>query len=65
MLPFFINGEYDSVSNYLMNTYNRLPVTFTHGEGCYVYDTEGKEYIDALCGISVTNLGHAHPAFQG
>ncbi|MEH6515994.1 MAG: aspartate aminotransferase family protein [Halioglobus sp.] len=46
----------------LMPTYARLPVTFSHGEGCYLVDTEGRRYFDALCGISVTNLGHAHPA---
>lgn len=46
----------------LMPTYSRLPVTFTHGEGCYLFDTQGKRYLDGLCGISVTNLGHAHPA---
>ena len=46
----------------LMPTYARLPVTFAHGEGCYLVDTEGRRYLDALCGISVTNLGHAHPA---
>ncbi|MFT6957157.1 MAG: acetylornithine/N-succinyldiaminopimelate aminotransferase [Halieaceae bacterium] len=46
----------------LMPTYARLPVTFSHGEGCYLVDTEGRRYLDALCGISVTNLGHAHPA---
>ncbi len=45
----------------LMPTYARLPVTFSHGQGCYLVDTEGRRYFDALCGISVTNLGHAHP----
>jgi len=48
--------------NSLMSTYARLPVTFEKGEGAYLYDTEGKEYLDALCGIAVTSLGHAHPA---
>ncbi|MEQ8801611.1 MAG: aminotransferase class III-fold pyridoxal phosphate-dependent enzyme, partial [Haliea sp.] len=46
----------------LMQTYARLPVTFSHGEGVYLFDTDGRRYLDALCGISVTNLGHAHPA---
>jgi len=46
----------------LMSTYNRLPVTFARGEGALLWDTEGKEYLDALSGISVCNLGHAHPA---
>jgi len=46
----------------LMQTYARLPVTFSHGEGVYLVDTDGRRYLDALSGISVTNLGHAHPA---
>ena len=46
---------------HLMNTYNRLPVAFTHGEGAWLYDTEGKRYLDALAGIAVNTLGHAHP----
>lgn len=46
-----------------MKTYNRLPVTFERGEGCWLIDSNGKRYIDALCGISVTSLGHGHPAF--
>jgi acetylornithine/N-succinyldiaminopimelate aminotransferase len=46
----------------IMNTYGRLPVTFTKGEGARVYDTDGKSYIDALSGIAVCGLGHGHPA---
>jgi acetylornithine aminotransferase len=46
----------------LMPTYARLPVTFTHGEGVYVFDTEGRRYLDGISGIAVTGLGHAHPA---
>ena len=46
---------------HLMNTYNRLPVAFTHGEGAWLYDTNGKRYLDALAGIAVNTLGHAHP----
>lgn len=49
-------------SDALMNTYGRLPVGFTHGEGAWLVDTTGKRYLDALSGISVCNLGHAHPA---
>ncbi|MBK1641597.1 aspartate aminotransferase family protein [Chromatium okenii] len=48
----------------LMATYNRLPVTFTHGEGVWLWDTTGKRYLDALAGIAVCGLGHAHPAVQ-
>ena len=47
--------------DHLVNAYRPLPVSFTHGEGCYLYDSDGKQYLDALCGISVTNLGHNYP----
>ncbi len=46
----------------LMQTYARLPVTFSHGEGVYLYDTEGRRYLDGISGIAVNGLGHAHPA---
>jgi len=46
---------------HLMNTYNRQPVAFTHGDGCYLYDEQGRRYLDALAGIAVNTLGHAHP----
>ena len=49
--------------SHVMNTYARLPVTFTHGEGSWLWDTEGKCYLDALAGIAVNTLGHAHPRF--
>lgn len=45
-----------------MNTYARLPVTFEKGDGCWLWDTAGKRYLDALSGIAVCGLGHAHPA---
>jgi acetylornithine aminotransferase len=44
-----------------MNTYARLPVAFTHGEGVWLFDEAGKRYLDALSGIAVTTLGHNHP----
>jgi acetylornithine/N-succinyldiaminopimelate aminotransferase len=47
---------------YHLQTYNRLPVAFSHGKGARVWDVEGKEYIDALAGIAVNCLGHCHPA---
>lgn len=50
------------MSSTLMNTYARLPVTFTHGEGVWLYDENGDAYFDALTGIAVCGLGHAHPA---
>ncbi len=46
----------------LMSTYNRLPISFEKGKGLWLWDTNGKQYLDALSGIAVCNLGHAHPA---
>jgi acetylornithine/N-succinyldiaminopimelate aminotransferase len=45
----------------LMRTYARFPVEFVRGEGARLWDAEGEEYLDFLCGISVTNVGHCHP----
>lgn len=50
------------MSETLMNTYARLPVAFTHGEGAYLYDQQERAYLDAVSGIAVCSLGHAHPA---
>ncbi|EXJ15003.1 Acetylornithine aminotransferase [Imhoffiella purpurea] len=47
-----------------MATYKRLPVTFERGEGVWLWDTDGKRYLDALSGIAVCGLGHAHPAVR-
>jgi acetylornithine aminotransferase len=44
-----------------MNTYGRLPIAMSHGQGCRVWDVNGKEYLDALGGIAVNTLGHNHP----
>jgi predicted acetylornithine/succinylornithine family transaminase len=49
----------------LMNTYPVPPVTFVRGEGTLLWDDAGRRYLDFLCGISVTSLGHAHPAVAG
>ena len=46
-----------------MTTYNRIPVEFVRGEGSWVYDREGKKYLDAIAGIAVCALGHSHPGF--
>ena len=48
-------------SPHVMNTYGRLPIAMSHGRGCRLWDTNGKEYLDALGGIAVNTLGHAHP----
>jgi acetylornithine aminotransferase len=47
-----------------MATYKRLPVTFTHGEGVWLWDVNQKRYMDAISGIAVCSLGHAHPAIR-
>jgi len=46
---------------HVLDTYGRLPIALTHGRGCRVWDTSGKCYLDALGGIAVNTLGHAHP----
>jgi len=48
-------------ASHLMNTYGRLPFALSHGRGCRVWDTSGREYLDALAGIAVNTLGHGHP----
>ncbi|MDR7304758.1 aspartate aminotransferase family protein [Rhodoferax saidenbachensis] len=48
-------------SPHVMNTYGRLPIALSHGQGCRVWDTNGREYLDALGGIAVNTLGHNHP----
>ncbi|NOQ78683.1 MAG: acetylornithine/succinylornithine family transaminase [Gammaproteobacteria bacterium] len=50
------------MSDHIMNTYGRLPVSFVKGDGCYLYDEQGQRYLDALMGIAVCGLGHSHPA---
>ncbi|MBL3589318.1 MAG: aspartate aminotransferase family protein [gamma proteobacterium endosymbiont of Lamellibrachia anaximandri] len=52
------------MSDTLMATYRRLPVTFERGERAWLWDTEGKRYLDAITGIAVCGLGHAHPAVK-
>lgn len=47
---------------HLMNTYGRQQIAFTRGEGAWLWDVSGKRYLDALCGLAVSGLGHAHPA---
>ena len=48
---------------HVLHTYNRFPVAFVRGEGMYLYDAEGKKYLDFAAGIAVHALGHAHPVF--
>ena len=49
-------------TSYQMPIFASLPVAFTHGEGAWLWDTKGRKYLDALAGIAVCGLGHAHPA---
>lgn len=46
---------------HLMDTYQRLPVAFTHGQGCRLFDEDGKSYLDGMAGVAVNTLGHNHP----
>jgi acetylornithine/N-succinyldiaminopimelate aminotransferase len=46
---------------HVMKTYGRLPVALSHGRGCWLWDTEGRKYLDGLAGIAVNTLGHDHP----
>lgn len=51
----------EAASPHVMNTYGRLPIALSHGQGCRVWDVNGNEYLDALGGIAVNTLGHNHP----
>lgn len=51
----------EKCDRYLFHNYGRQEIAFTHGKGCYLYDTEGKEYLDLVAGIAVNALGYAHP----
>jgi len=48
-------------SKYLFQNYGRADLAFTHGKGCYLYDTEGNEYLDLVAGIAVNSIGYSHP----
>ncbi|MDH5631812.1 MAG: aspartate aminotransferase family protein [Gammaproteobacteria bacterium] len=50
------------MTEHVMNTYGRLPVSFVRGEGAWLWDEQGNKYLDAVGGIAVCNLGHCHPA---
>jgi acetylornithine/N-succinyldiaminopimelate aminotransferase len=53
----------EAASPHVMNTYGRVPIALSHGQGCRVWDVNGKAYLDALAGIAVNTLGHNHPRF--
>ncbi len=53
------------MNDHLMNTYARLPIAFERGEGAWLWDQGGHRYLDAISGLGVTALGHAHPQIAG
>jgi acetylornithine/N-succinyldiaminopimelate aminotransferase len=55
------NEIIESGKKYVMNTYGRLPMALVKGEGVYVWDAEGKKYLDFVAGLAVNSLGHCHP----
>ena len=59
-----VSGPYDSADfdTSVMTTYGRFPIALERGEGCRLWDTEGREYLDFVAGIATCTLGHAHPA---
>jgi len=59
---FCLTEDDNVMTSYVMPTYRRLAVTFSHGKGAWLWDDNHKRYLDALSGIAVCNLGHAHPA---
>ena len=60
-MPAATFGQIEAASPHVMNTYGRLPIALSHGQGCRVWDINGKCYLDALGGIAVNTLGHNHP----
>jgi len=63
-LPFQGNSAFspERFDTYVMTTYGRFPLTLTRGKGCYVWDSDGRRYLDFVAGIATCTLGHAHPA---
>lgn len=62
---FTMNNHYmEQAEQALVHTYNRYPIVLEHGEGVYLYDTEGKQYLDFAAGIAVCSLGYGHPEYN-
>ena len=60
-----MNNKYmEQADQALVHTYNRYPIVLDHGEGVYLYDTEGKKYLDFAAGIAVCSLGYGHPEYN-
>lgn len=58
-----MNQQMDKAESVLLHTYNRFPVVFNHGKGVYLYDTDGKEYLDFAAGIAVSSLGYGDETY--
>ena len=59
-----MNDQMNHAEENILHTYNRFPVVFDHGDGCYLYDTEGKKYLDFAAGIAVNALGYHYPGYD-
>ena len=59
-----MNEQMNHAEESILHTYNRFPVMFDHGEGCYLYDTEGKKYLDFAAGIALNALGYHYPGYD-
>ena len=59
-----MNEQMNHAEESILHTYNRFPVMFDHGEGCCLYDTEGKKYLDFAAGIAVNALGYHYPGYD-
>ena len=59
-----MNEQMNHAEESILHTYTRFPVMFDHGEGCYLYDTEGKKYLDFAAGIAVNALGYHYPGYD-
>lgn len=59
-----MNDQMNHAEESILHTYNRFPVVFERGEGCYLYDTEGKKYLDFAAGIAVNALGYHYPGYD-
>ena len=59
-----MNEQMKESEESILHTYNRFPVVFEKGQGCYLYDSEGKEYLDFAAGIAVNSLGYHYPGYD-
>lgn len=59
-----VNKYIEQAEQSLLHTYNRYPIVLDHGEGVYLYDTEGKQYLDFAAGIAVCSLGYGQKEFE-